>query len=369
MASLLLRRSFCARVPLHQRHFRLPTLEGGRRLFATGEVVISGEEFHRTGVDLHRKPNVPPLIYDKEVLVYQSTVDVLELGKNAQMKCIVGASLGMAGFGILLASVGASMSQPAFLMLLTIAGVNTYSKAIVSQRVVRRLAARHVDKIVILPTPQDSVPKAEEKKSNEDEDDSVSKLMSASATFEERLAVTPLLRLQVRTATAERFFSLVDIPEKAKTSKSQDFYGSNSLDGLPLDRRATFSDICKELKLLYACLEHGVCRDPSVLSALTNSTKVVTDEMAELRSDVGVLQSNPTPDTAGVLFSELTPADVGKVVGLGSEEPPYKAIDKIGRRALIAGSSVLVGACVFYLGENARDVDGVPRWHKLKLPF
>lgn len=180
-----------------------------------------------------------------------------------------------------------------------------------------------------------------------------------SATYEDRLAVTPALRLMIRTADLDRWVTLVDLPDEAE---ADDKYG-----GLEGDRnahlRAAFGDIYNRIKILHINLDDGICYDPALLTAIVNSPKVAAEEHISPRTDLsggGVPHIEVTP-----LLSDFARADVEKMERVTSEEPPALTIAKMGKRARLGGVSVFLGGTLFGIGEYSRDEDGVARWKNL----
>ncbi|CAE8593485.1 unnamed protein product [Polarella glacialis] len=229
------------------------------------------------------------------------------------------------------------------------AAANSYILVVLARRLIRNLATRHVDRLSILPMPQE-----EEK---EQEGTVAEKLLLALASIEERLAVTPEVRLQVRTGTSERWLSLVKP------------LSLEELEGSDLVSKASFADLCGNLRLLDINVDAGTCHDHALVTALMTSSKIPVDERAEARADVGPSLAVPDGDPApGVMLSEVLKSDADKASQMASGEPPAEAIEQIGRRSLVGGLSVLAGGLLFVGGERARDADGVARWNNLKLP-
>lgn len=308
-----------------------------------------------SSLDVHKPRPVRPLNFESEKLLFESDLDIQGIVLIARRKCFAGAGLALGGFSALLASTGGALPLELLMLLVSTAAANSYVLLFLAQRLIRNLATRHVDRLVVLPTPAEAL-----KDQNDEEETSMAtKLLLSLASVEERLAITPEVRLQVRTATSERWFSLVE-----PLNLSED--GDEDLGS----QKASFADVCKELRLLDIDEGEGMCHEHALVAALRSSGKILVDERAEPRSDVGVLLSVPQGMPAlGIMLSEVSKADVVKAAKVAKSESVADAIDSIGRRALRGGACVLAGGCLFMLGEGARDADGVARWNKLKLPF
>lgn len=174
-------------------------------------------------------------------------------------------------------------------------------------------------------------------------------LLSEAATVQERLAATTELRLSVRTAGEERWFSLVD-REEGFVERDCGEIGSLR------DDRASFGDLCTRLRLVDIDLTAGTCSDPSLLDALVTSAKVATDERAEVHC------SEVPP---GPMLSEVTLAEVAQAESGAPTNAPADAIARLGWRAQLGGVSVLGAGILFGVGEASRDPDGVARWTNL----
>eukprot|EP00931_Biecheleriopsis_adriatica_P046801 TRINITY_DN26922_c0_g1_i1.p1 TRINITY_DN26922_c0_g1~~TRINITY_DN26922_c0_g1_i1.p1 ORF type:complete len:353 (-),score=107.16 TRINITY_DN26922_c0_g1_i1:5-1036(-) len=317
----------------HLRAVAAPRVGGQLACFCSGEVQIQGASAS-SSLDVHKPRPVRPLTFTSDVLIFESEVDVQELVLIARRKCVAGAGLAMAGFYALLSSLSSAGGLPLELLMFL-----SFSAA--------------VDRVTVLPTPQNS---AQEQEQEEKERTAAEKLLLNLASTEERLRVTPEVRLQVRTASSERWLSLVEPLE---------FEDENEESGDT--RKASFADLCGQLRLLDIDEEAGMCHEQALVSALKASKKVVVDERAEPRSDAGpsleVPMGAPAP---GVMLSEVMKTDVEKAAKMASSEGIADAIDNIGRRALFGGTCVLGGGLLFVVGERSRDADGVPRWNNLR---
>eukprot|EP00930_Biecheleria_cincta_P040976 TRINITY_DN28059_c0_g1_i1.p1 TRINITY_DN28059_c0_g1~~TRINITY_DN28059_c0_g1_i1.p1 ORF type:complete len:370 (+),score=91.77 TRINITY_DN28059_c0_g1_i1:25-1134(+) len=324
----------------------------------------SGIGFHgassSSSLDVHKPRPVRPLIFESEQLLFESDLDIQGIILIARRKCFAGAGLALGGFYALLASAGGALPLELLMLLLGTAAANSYVLVVLAQRLIRNLATRHVDRLVILPTPKESL-KEQQNHKEEEEASMATKLLLSLASVEERLAITPEVRLQVRTASSERWFSLVE-----PLNLGDD--GDEDLD--LVSQRASFADICKELRLLDIDEEEGMCHEQALVAALKSSGKILVDERAEPRSDVFFFLSVPQGMPAlGIMLSEVSKADVVKAGKVAKSESVADAIESIGRRAFSGGACVLAGGFLFILGEQARDADGVARWNRLKLPF
>eukprot|EP00927_Polykrikos_kofoidii_P057126 TRINITY_DN51233_c0_g1_i1.p1 TRINITY_DN51233_c0_g1~~TRINITY_DN51233_c0_g1_i1.p1 ORF type:complete len:390 (+),score=52.72 TRINITY_DN51233_c0_g1_i1:106-1275(+) len=303
----------------------VPTLswEAGHQLLPQETHVIS---------DVVAASLARPLSIPKELVVFQSDGDVEEVLTEASRRCYTGAGFFAAGCGTFLAS-SVDVFPPIVLAALCVGCFgNTYALAVVAQRVLRNSAVRHVERIVVLPTIHDSSPVVDEK-----EPKGIASVMISAAPVSERLAVTPELRLEVRTAGADRFFSIVDRrPENAE--------------------QASFGDLCSRLRLLHIDIDTGTCRERALLDALSRTEKVVADERAEVRE-------NGIP--AGPMLSDVTIQDVLEGEKAVGAESPVEAMVRLASRSRTAGVATFIAGILFFIGEGARDRDGVARWTNL----
>jgi len=304
-----------------------------------------------------RRP-VEPLSFSSEQLLYKSQVEIQDIVVSALFHCRVGAGLAAVGFAALWASIAVSQSLPlpALAVLLCGAGGNSYALAVVAQRLIKKLAERHVESVTVLPC---LTPAAEEPWAA---GTGAQALLLHAASMEERLAVTPELQLQVHTASAVRWLvlaDLVDLPEESADGK--DFTTKLNVEQAP------FSTLCGRLQLLYIDQQNGTCSDQALLDALLASSKVAVSERVEPRDDVVEdLRIPPGAPVPGPMLADVTRADAEQLAKSASKVPPGIAIDTIGRRALFGGASVLAAGGLFAIGESARDADGAVRWINLK---
>uniref|UniRef100_A0A7S0FK08 Uncharacterized protein n=1 Tax=Pyrodinium bahamense TaxID=73915 RepID=A0A7S0FK08_9DINO len=312
-------------------------------------------------LDLPRRRHVQPLSLPREVLLYQSSVDVQEVVHVAHRRCQVGVTLAAGGFGLILVNSAALIPPAACALLLGGAAANCYALSVVARRLIRNIAARHVERLTVLPTPEPGSGRGTPVKP---QDKGPASLLFAAATIEERLAVTPELHLEMQTASACRWITLAD---PAGEGYSEDVRGLLEDDAR---RRASFADICGRLRLLHVNLDAGTCSDQAFLEALMSTQKLVVEERAEPREDTTpLLATPPGASTPGPMLSEVMLSDVEQVARVVSTEPPAEAVEKIGWRARAGGMSVVGAGVLFVVGESAKDPDGVPRWKNLNLPI
>lgn len=296
-----------------------------------------------------RRKRARPIKTTSDVLLYQSSVDIQYVADTAQQNCLLGSGLAVVGFGAFIASVAPSVPPFVFVALLSGAMANCYALSAIALRVLRNLAARHVEQLVIVHTPASEQPITEEGASTE---------LFMAATAEENLEVTPEVRLEIRTGSASNWVTLVDLKEADLEDSS---------------RRASFGDLCCRLRLLHIDTDNpGICPDIALLTALTSSSKVVAEDRREARTDEKVARVLRVPEglpPPGPMLSDLTVADVEDGQGSVSIAPPADTIDQMGRRARNGGVAILLTGGLFALGESARDADGVARWTNLRLPI
>lgn len=329
-----------------------------------------------------RRRRARPLDFTKNFTLYKSSVDIQEVADTAKRRCQIGAALAAGGFTAVIASVAPALPLPALAMLGCGAMGNSYALAVVAQRLVQRLAARHVERILVVPLPEaeHEAPKAAEEPDKEEEDGFASLLFDA-ATMEERFRATRELRLEVRTGTADRWFSLVDPPTDEEVAGFAAHLGEGAEEGEAAAQPAPLADLFR-LGLLRVNLNVGTCGDQALLDALLESPKVAIDERLEARPAAGAPApaqaadggaeggEGAMPPAGELLLSEMTRGDVQQAAKSANKGiPPAEAIQKLGRRALCGGISVLMAGGLFMAGESARDADGVPRWKNLNLPM
>jgi len=295
------------------------------------------------------------------VLLYKSSVDIQEVVNSAQRRCQLGAVFAAGGFGLIIVNAIASIPPAACAMLFGGAAANSYALAVIAQRLIRKVAARHVEQLTVLPTPEKAA--GSDVKTGQ-EGDGAASLLYLAATVEERLAVTPELCLDVRTANANRWLLLAD---PAPLDVEDDLRG---LDADAGTQRAPFADICGRLGLLHVNADDGTCSDQAFLSAVTSTEKVVLDERVEPRQDAApLLAVPPGSPVPGPMLSEVSLSDVEQAARMVSAEAPAEAVERIGWRARAGGLSVLGAGALFMVGESAKDPDGIPRWKNLNLPI
>lgn len=273
----------------------------------------------------------------------------------------MGAGLGVGGIGMIVASAAGSMPLPACAMLLGGAAVYAYGLSFIARRLMRNLAARHVERLAVLPADNPSAAAEETLRrlaQEREQHGAATSLLFSAATIEERLSATAEVCLEVQTATANRWLKLADLPD------AEEHYGGFDEDSLG----APFSDICRRLHLLYFNLvQEDHCRDHAFLSALLASDKRIVDETIEPRSDATPLLNDPP--VHGLMLSEIQVSDVEEVAKSVSKDAPADVVSKLGKRARMGGLSVFGAGLLFAIGESAKDADGVPRWGNLNLPL
>lgn len=316
------------------------------------------------GLALPRQRRARPLAFTENFLVFESTLDIQDIANTARRRCQVGAGLAACGFSIVVVNIAQVLPLPAVAMLSMGAVANTFALVTIAQRLIRKLAGQHVERIRVLPLPQ-GAPEVKEEKPEEDESGFASLLFDA-ATLEQRLEVTAELPVEVRSGTTDRCFSLIDPPEEAEYGRFSTDLGEDS--DAAHERPAAFADLCK-LGLLRVDLSGGRCTDQALLDALLESRKVAVDERLQPRQDAGpALTPAPEAPLRGeLLLSSMSRADVEEASKVASQTIPAEAIVKLGKRARLGGVSVLVAGALFLVGENARDEDGVPRWKNLPI--
>eukprot|EP00933_Yihiella_yeosuensis_P018037 TRINITY_DN14969_c1_g1_i1.p1 TRINITY_DN14969_c1_g1~~TRINITY_DN14969_c1_g1_i1.p1 ORF type:complete len:371 (+),score=76.87 TRINITY_DN14969_c1_g1_i1:19-1131(+) len=344
----------------------LPWPQRGQRTFictskyrSSGNAVVIEDASFGTDIDVHRERPVRPLVFESEALLFESHVDIEEIVDHARRKCFVGAGLAVTGFYMILASTFGTLPIELMMLLGTGALANSYALVVLANRLILNLSCRHVHRLSVLPTPAEFVKEAEEQRKQDEEKSATEKLLLSLASIEERLAATPEIRLQVTTARSERWFSLVN------PLKAEDGFVEEEEEG-----RARFVDICKKLRVLDFTEDDGMVHDQSLFSALLNSTKILVDERAVPREDIGTtLSVEPGHGAPGLMLSEVSKDDVEKASKKSGEEGPAEAIHMIGIRAFRGGMSVFAGGVLFLAGESARDSDGIARWYNLKTIF
>ena len=143
---------------------RLPAARrvAAARLLCSGGLQATGEAERGVRAAAGEAPmlvrkEVKPLEFLRETVLYESAMDVHALAATARRRCQVGAALTLGGFALF----ASAAPLPAIAALLSMAGANGYALLVLSQRHVRKLAQRHVESLVMLPTPPpESPPKA-----------------------------------------------------------------------------------------------------------------------------------------------------------------------------------------------------------------
>lgn len=231
---------------------------------------------------------------------------------------------------------------------------NAYAHFITAQKLIRKLAARHVDQLSVMPL---------EAKENLQETEGAKGLLLATASTEERLAATHSLDLRLKTASTERKLTLVEpMVDESLKFKLDD-------PSVDMAQKASMQQI-SSLGLLDIDESAGTCHDAALLAALKASKKVVAEETAEPRTDVApflrVPEGAPAP---GERLDTVTASEVESAIKVKVESGVVPSIEAIGWRAQWSGVAILVAGSLFAVGERARDADGHARWNKLKLPW
>ncbi|CAE7531714.1 unnamed protein product [Symbiodinium natans] len=317
---------------------------------------VESKDDSDASLDVHRKRPVPPLSFEKETLIFQSDVDMQEIVAMSRWKCLLGGGLGLTGFYALLASLSLHGSLPFELAMVFSAGLcaNAYAHFVTAQKLIRKLAARHVDQLWVMPL---------EAKEKPQEKGGAHSLLLETASTEERLAATPSLDLRLKTASSERWLSLVEpMVDESLKFKLDD-------DSADLSQKASMHEIFN-LGLLDIDESAGKCHDTPLLAALKLSKKVVAEETAEPRTDIApflrVPEGAPAP---GERLDTVAASEVERAIKVKVETGVVPSIEAIGWRAQWSGAAILVAGCLFSVGERARDKDGTARWNKLKLPW
>jgi len=344
---------------LHVLHRARCSREGlrtiGRAFCAAPAVAPQG-----ASVDLPRRRLVTPLPLTERVLLYDCPVDMQGTIARARQRCLIGAGLGVGGIGIIVASAAGTMPLPACAMLLGGAAAYAYGLSVIARRLLRSLAARHVERLAVLPAESASAAAEDALRRLRQEQEQhglAASLLFSAATIEERLSATVEVCVEVRTATANRWLKLADLPE------NDEHYGGFDEDSLG----APFSDICGRVNLLHFDLEERNCLDHAFLAALLASGKRIVDERIEPRSDATPLLADPP--VQGPMLSEIEVSDIEQAAKSVSKDAPADVVSKIGRRARLGGLSVFGAGVFFAIGESAKGPDGVPRWGNLNLPL
>lgn len=348
------------------RSLRILAARGGGRLVArpqlrslgsqvanTGNESVPEQSASSTNIDVHKKRPVNPLRFEEKTLIFESQVDVKEVILTSRRKCQIGAALSICGFNTFLASLSLHGALSMQLCMAACLGLiaNAYIKLATSQRLVARLADRHVERLEVK-TERDGDGDGPSVK----EMDAAQKLLLDGASMEERLAVTKELQVKLRTARNEHSFFLVDSMDEALKYKLDDAAPEAA-------QKATMAAMCK-LGLIDINEASGKCFDVALLSALKTSDKILVDEEVEPRFTDGPLGQ----ESAGWMLSEVTKDEVDRAARLTPDASAIQEIQAVGSRAQWSGAALMGVGLLFTIGENARDSDGVAKWNKLKMP-
>ncbi|CAK9098070.1 Hypothetical protein SCF082_LOCUS45993, partial [Durusdinium trenchii] len=227
-----------------------------------GSPSAAAEETKARSVDVHKARPVTPLRFDEEKLIFVSDVDVKEVVMAARRKCQLGALLSLGGFYSFLASLSLHGAISMEIALVATFGliVNAYVKLATSQKLIIKLADRHVEQIQV------KTPPADEEDAPKDLD-AAQKLLLEGASMEERLQVTKELHIKLRTARNDHRFLLVDEFKDESIAYKLD-------DAMPeAAEKASMGALCK-LGLIDIDEVAGKCHDAGLVSALKTCRKV-----------------------------------------------------------------------------------------------
>jgi len=304
---------------------------------------------------VRQKKRARPLHFEKEFLLYRSAVDIQDVAVTCKQRCQIGAALSVSGFVSLISVVAPMMPAPLVVGLMGGALVNSYVLLVTAQRLIGKLADRHVMKLSLMP--MDMPEEVPEPKAEEGE---IASILFSAATSEERLLATPELHLHVKTGCSERWFTLADLPEELETSSFASALGEGATEGEASEMPATFTDLAKRLGLLHMEVENGTSPDQALLAAIVASPKIVVDERVELLPD--------SMASRVAMLGDFTRGDVEKALKTtSSSESPEATLTKLGKRARLGGVSLVLAGVLFILGENARDEYGVARYRNLAV--
>lgn len=328
-----------------------PQLRCRSQVANTGNESVPEQSTSSTNIDVHKKRPVSPLRFEEKTLIFESQVDVKEVILTSRRKCQIGAALSICGFNTFLASLSLHGALSMQLCMAACLGLiaNAYIKLATSQRLVAKLADRHVERLEVKTETHGSVPSVKEM-------DAAQKLLLDGASMEERLAVTKELQVKLRTARNEHSFFLVDSMDEALKYKLDDAAPDAA-------QKATMAAMCK-LGLIDINEASGKCFDVALLSALKTSDKILVDEEVEPRFTDGPLGQ----ESAGWMLSEVTKDEVDRAARLTPDASAIQEIQAVGSRAQWSGAALMGVGLLFTVGENARDSDGVAKWNKLKMP-
>lgn len=288
----------------------------------------------------------------EEVHLYRSAVDVAAAVTSAQQKCWIGTGLGACGFLGVLAGSAATATPLHYGLLLVGAAANSYINLIQKPERLRALAMRHVEEITMIRPRQQEPALLEGADDNVDgeagplesattEDTEVS---SESAWFESAAEV----RLKIKCANVEHD---VLITEAASP------WDGSRFTGFVVDDRITLGDLCQTSRLLYVDADDGETPDRELLRMMSSTTKVLSEDLVELRSDVPSnlrLSAKDLESLEGRL-SEVKPEHVKKLSAIPMKETPVQQIQGIGSRAIGMGFSMIVASIMFQFRPRPSD--------------
>ncbi|CAL1126581.1 unnamed protein product [Cladocopium goreaui] len=309
-----------------------PQLRCRSQVANTGNDSVPEQSTSSTNIDVHKKRPVSPLRFEEKTLIFESQVDVKEVILTSRRKCQIGAALSICGFNTFLASLSLHGALSMQLCMAACLGLiaNAYIKLATSQRLVARLADRHVERLEVKTETHGSVPSVKEM-------DAAQKLLLDGASMEDpgweesstlrprSVLLSPRRGFQVKSGTglwsclAQRnFHDFTGAPSEASHSQkraqfllggiwadvdSMDEALKYKLDDAAPDaaQKATMAAMCK-LGLIDINEASGKCFDVALLSALKTSDKILVDEEVEPRFTDGPLGQ----ESAGWMLSEVT---------------------------------------------------------------
>lgn len=323
-----------------------------------------------------------------EFSVYRSSVDLGTAVAAAQRKCQVGAGLGAVGFLGVAASMASSAPPSAMVLLLVGAAANGYSQLSHKPTLLKSLALRHVEELVLVqpeqpeqiedagqpklaladgatvdqqeaPSPPESGEEAAPEKAAPEKEPmpEVADAEAADSAKEPAISVggtawiksAAELQLKIRCANIERHVTL--------TEPAAPWEGAR-FSGLVADDRVTIGDLCRHSRFLHVDTNAGESSNRQMLVALMRSGKVIKEERMELRTDV--VEALRLSDTAaasipGAKLSEVKPEDIKRMAKIPVRETLVAQINGVGQRAVATGIAILGASILFTQRPNAQD--------------
>jgi len=332
-----------------------------------------------------------------EYSLYRSQVDLSGAVSSAQRKCQLGAGLGAAGFLGVAASMASSAPPSAMVLLLAGAVANGYSQLAHKPTLLKSLALRHVEELVLvqpeMPTkigasagptlaleertaadnqevsaapspsaspeepaatasPQPAAAAAPEDADELDEgEDAADAAAEAAAILGEFawIKYAPELQLKIRCANVERQVTLTDPAAPWEGAR---------FTGLVADDRVTIGDLCRLSRFLHIDAKDGESKHRDMLMVLLRSGKVIKEELMELRTDVVQalqLSASETTKIEGAKLSEVKPEDIKRMSRMPVRESLIAQINGVGQRALASGVAIMLASFLFTQRPNAQD--------------